>query len=553
MTILKGKGVFGGIAFGKISIYNREEFEIKRYRVEDTDSEIRRYESAKKIAIVQLQSLYEKALQEVGETNAMIFQIHQMMLEDLDYCESIINIIKNQNVNAEYAVGTTSDNFSEMFSSMDDSYMKERAADVRDVSKRLLKILADSLENVVSFNEPSIIAADDLAPSETVQLDKNKVLGFVTMRGSSSSHTAILARTMNIPAIIGVGSQLKDEFDGCEAIIDGYAGDVYINPDHATIQKMREKQEAKERQAALLLELKGRENVTLDGRHIEIFANIGNSSDVGAVLQNDAGGIGLFRSEFLYLENDDYPSEDQQFAVYKDVAEKMSGKKVIIRTLDIGADKQVDYFEMPHEENPAMGYRAIRMCLDRLDIFKTQLRALYRASAFGKIAIMFPMIISVDEVKKIKEIIKVVKRELEEDEIQFSNDVELGIMIETPAAAIISDDLAKEVDFFSIGTNDLSQYTLAIDRQNDKLTSIFDSHHKAILRLIKFVADNAHKNGIWVGICGELGADESLTETFLSMGIDELSVSPPYVLGIRKKVIETDVSKVKEKILEAIK
>ena len=553
MTILKGKGVFGGIAFGKISIYNREEFEIKRYRVEDTDSEIRRYESAKKIAIVQLQSLYEKALQEVGETNAMIFQIHQMMLEDLDYCESIINIIKNQNVNAEYAVGTTSDNFSEMFSSMDDSYMKERAADVRDVSKRLLKILADSLENVVSFNEPSIIAADDLAPSETVQLDKNKVLGFVTMRGSSSSHTAILARTMNIPAIIGVGSQLKDEFDGCEAIIDGYAGDVYINPDHATIQKMREKQEAKERQAALLLELKGRENVTLDGRHIEIFANIGNSSDVGAVLQNDAGGIGLFRSEFLYLENDDYPSEDQQFAVYKDVAEKMSGKKVIIRTLDIGADKQVDYFEMPHEENPAMGYRAIRMCLDRLDIFKTQLRALYRASAFGKIAIMFPMIISVDEVKKIKEIIKVVKRELEEDEIQFSNDVELGIMIETPAAAIISDDLAKEVDFFSIGTNDLSQYTLAIDRQNDKLTSIFDSHHKAILRLIKFVADNAHKNGIWVGICGELGADESLTETFLSMGIDELSVSPPYVLGIRKKVIETDVSKIKEKILEAIK
>lgn len=553
MTILKGKGVFGGIAFGKISIYNREEFEIKRYRVEDTDSEIRRYESAKKIAIVQLQSLYEKALQEVGETNAMIFQIHQMMLEDLDYCESIINIIKNQNVNAEYAVGTTSDNFSEMFSSMDDSYMKERAADVRDVSKRLLKILADSLENVVSFNEPSIIAADDLAPSETVQLDKNKVLGFVTMRGSSSSHTAILARTMNIPAIIGVGSQLKDEFDGCEAIIDGYAGDVYINPDHDTIQKMREKQEAKERQAALLLELKGRENITLDGKHIEIFANIGNSSDVGAVLQNDAGGIGLFRSEFLYLENDDYPSEDQQFAVYKDVAEKMSGKKVIIRTLDIGADKQVDYFKMPHEENPAMGYRAIRMCLDRLDIFKTQLRALYRASAFGKIAIMFPMIISVDEVKKIKEIIKVVKKELEEDEIQFSNDVELGIMIETPAAAIISDDLAKEVDFFSIGTNDLSQYTLAIDRQNDKLTSIFDSHHKAILRLIKFVADNAHKNGIWVGICGELGADESLTETFLSMGIDELSVSPPYVLGIRKKVIETDVSKVKEKILEAIK
>lgn len=553
MTILKGKGVFGGIAFGKISVYNREECEIKRYRIEDTDVEIRRYESAKKIAIVQLQSLYEKALQEVGEANAMIFQIHQMMLEDLDYCESIISIIKNQNVNAEYAVGTTSDNFSEMFSSMDDSYMKERAADVKDVSKRLLKILSDSLENVVSFNEPSIIAADDLAPSETVQLDKNKVLGFVTMRGSSSSHTAILARTMNIPAIIGLGSQLKDEFDGCEAIIDGYAGDLYINPDHRTIQKMKEKQKSKEKQAALLMELKGKDNITVDGRQVDIFANIGNSSDIGAVLQNDAGGIGLFRSEFLYLENNDYPTEDQQFAVYKDVAEKMSGKKVVIRTLDIGADKQVDYFNMPHEENPAMGYRAIRICLDRMDVFKTQLRALYRASAFGKIAIMFPMIISVDEVIKIKNIVETVKQELISEEIQFSDNVELGIMIETPAAAIISDDLAKEVDFFSIGTNDLSQYTLAIDRQNDKLTNIFDSHHKAILRLIKFIADNAHKNGIWVGICGELGADESLTETFLSMGIDELSVSPPYVLGIRKKVRETNISKVKEKILEKIK
>ena len=553
MTILKGKGVFGGIAFGKISVYNREECEIKRYRIEDTDMEIRRYESAKKIAIVQLQSLYEKALQEVGEANAMIFQIHQMMLEDLDYCESIISIIKNQNVNAEYAVGTTSDNFSEMFSSMDDSYMKERAADVKDVSKRLLKILSDSLENVVSFNEPSIIAADDLAPSETVQLDKNKVLGFVTMRGSSSSHTAILARTMNIPAIIGLGSQLKDEFDGCEAIIDGYAGDLYVNPDHRTIQKMKEKQKSKEKQAALLMELKGKDNITVDGRQVDIFANIGNSSDIGAVLQNDAGGIGLFRSEFLYLENNDYPTEDQQFAVYKDVAEKMSGKKVVIRTLDIGADKQVDYFNMPHEENPAMGYRAIRICLDRMHVFKTQLRALYRASAFGKIAIMFPMIISVDEVIKIKNIVETVKQELISEEIQFSDNVELGIMIETPAAAIISDDLAKEVDFFSIGTNDLSQYTLAIDRQNDKLTNIFDSHHKAILRLIKFIADNAHKNGIWVGICGELGADESLTETFLSMGIDELSVSPPYVLGIRKKVRETNISKVKEKILEKIK
>lgn len=553
MTVLKGKGVFGGIAFGKISIYNRKECAIKRYRVEDTDAEIKRYEDAKNIAIVQLKSLYEKALQEVGESNAMIFQIHQMMLEDLDYCESITSIIKNQNVNAEYAVGTTADNFSEMFSSMDDSYMRERAADVKDVSKRILKILSDTLENAVSFDEPSIIAADDLAPSETVQLDKNKVLGFVTMRGSSSSHTAILARTMNIPAIIGVGNQLKSEFDGCDAIIDGFSGEVYINPDDKTIQKMKKKQEIKRKQGILLQELKGKENVTIDGKRIEIFANIGNSSDIGSVLQNDAGGVGLFRSEFLYLENNDYPTEDQQFAVYKDIAEKMSGKKVIIRTLDIGADKQIDYFNMPSEENPAMGYRAIRLCLDRTDVFKTQLRALYRASAFGKIAIMFPMIISVDEVKKIKEIIEIVKSELTKENIEFSDDVELGIMIETPAAAIISDDLASEVDFFSIGTNDLSQYTLAIDRQNDKLASIFNPHHKAILRLIKLVIDNAHKNGIWVGICGELGADESLTELFLSMGIDELSVSPPYVLGLRKKVRETDISKVKDRILDRIK
>lgn len=553
MTVLKGKGVFGDIAFGKISIYNRKECAIKRYRVEDTDAEIKRYEDAKNIAIVQLKSLYEKALQEVGESNAMIFQIHQMMLEDLDYCESITSIIKNQNVNAEYAVGTTADNFSEMFSSMDDSYMRERAADVKDVSKRILKILSDTLENAVSFDEPSIIAADDLAPSETVQLDKNKVLGFVTMRGSSSSHTAILARTMNIPAIIGVGNQLKNEFDGCDAIIDGFSGEVYINPDDKTIQKMKKKQEIKRKQGILLQELKGKENITIDGKRIEIFANIGNSSDIGSVLQNDAGGVGLFRSEFLYLENNDYPTEDQQFAVYKDIAEKMSGKKVIIRTLDIGADKQIDYFNMPSEENPAMGYRAIRLCLDRTDVFKTQLRALYRASAFGKIAIMFPMIISVDEVKKIKEIIEIVKAELNKENIEFSDDVELGIMIETPAAAIISDDLAREVDFFSIGTNDLSQYTLAIDRQNDKLASIFNPHHKAILRLIKLVIDNAHKNGIWVGICGELGADESLTELFLSMGIDELSVSPPYVLGLRKKVRETDISKVKDRILDIIK
>ena len=552
MTVLKGKGVFGGIAFGKIHMYKRQEREIKRYRVEDTEAEVKRYENAKKIAIIQLQSLYEKALQEVGEANAMIFQIHQMMLDDLDYSESIVSIIRNQNVNAEFAVGTTADNFAEMFSSMDDSYMKERAADVRDVSKRLLEVLSNSLENSVSSDEPSIVAADDLAPSETVQLDKNKVLGFITKGGSSSSHTAILARTMNIPAIIGLGCSLKEEYDDCDAIMDGYAGIVYINPDEKTIFELKEKQEIKRKQMALLQELKGKENITLDGRKIDIYANIGNLSDIGSVLQNDAGGIGLFRSEFLYLENDHYPTEDEQFAVYKDVAEKMCGRRVVIRTLDIGADKKIGYFDLPKEENPAMGYRAIRICLDRKEIFKTQLRALYRASAFGKIAIMFPMIISVYEVFQIKKIVNEVKEELKAEGIEFSDKVELGIMIETPAAAIISDDLAKEVDFFSIGTNDLTQYTLAIDRQNDKLTDIYDPHHKALLRMIKLVADNAHKNGIWIGICGELGADDSLTETFLSMGIDELSVSPPCILGLRKKVLECDVEKVKDSLLEKL-
>lgn len=552
MRVLKGKGVFGGIAFAKIHMYRREQREVQRYKVADVEAEVLRYENAKKIAISQLQSLYEKALQEVGETNAMIFQIHQMMLDDLDYCDSITNIIRNQGVNAEYAVANTSDNFSDMFSSMDDSYMRERAADVKDVSKRLLEILMDLGGSQINSDEPSIIAADDLAPSETVQLDKNKVLGFVTAKGSASSHTAILARTMNIPAIIGVGNALKEEYNNCDAIIDGYSGIIYIDPDESTIEEMKEKKETKAKQEQLLQELKGRQNITIDGQYIDIYANIGNKADIGLVLQNDAGGIGLFRSEFIYLESDNYPTEDEQFAVYKDVAEKMGGKKVVIRTLDIGADKQVDYFNMPKEENPAMGLRAIRICLDRVDIFKTQLRALYRASAFGKIAIMFPMIISVSEVRKIKEIIKEVKTELRADNICFDEIIEIGIMIETPAAAIISDDLAKEVDFFSIGTNDLTQYTLAIDRQNDKLTKLFDPHHKALLRLIKVVVENAHKNGIWVGICGELGADLELTETFLALGIDELSVSPPCVLGLRDKVLKTDVSKIKSEVLKNI-
>ena len=552
MIVLKGKGVFGGIVFGKLYMYRRTQHEIKRYRVENIDTEISRYENAKKLAILQLQGLYEKALQEVGETNAMIFQIHQMMLEDLDYCESIISIIKNQGVNAEFAIANTADNFSEMFSSMDDSYMKERAADVRDVSKRLIEVLLNSQSGGIKSDEPVIVAADDLAPSETVQIDKNKVLGFVTSKGSSSSHTAILARTMNIPAIVGLGKALKEEYNGKESIVDGYSGILYIDPTAEIIKEMRQKKEQKDRQTDLLQKLKGRENITKDGQKIDIYANIGDVSDIGAVLQNDAGGVGLFRSEFIYLGSNEYPTEDAQFSAYKDAAEKMCGKRVVIRTLDIGADKQIDYFDLPKEENPAMGYRAIRICLDRIGIFKTQLRALYRASAYGKIAIMFPMITSVDEIRKIKKLVSEVKDELKNEGIDYDDNVEIGVMIETPAAALISDYLAKEVDFFSVGTNDLTQYTLALDRQNDNLAEFYNPHHKAILRLIKFAADNAHKNGIWIGICGELGADLSLTETFLSIGIDELSVNPGCVLSVREKVLNADVSKVKDKILADI-
>ncbi len=549
MTILKGKGIFGGIVFGRIKFYKRKKQAVKRYKVENVEFEINRFKVAKKTATEQLQQLYKKALLEVGEANAMIFEIHKMMLEDLDYQESIIGIIESQNVNAEYAISVTAKHFSEMFSSMEDSYMKERAMDVKDVSNRLLDILLNCSNDSEVLDEPYIIVADDLVPSETVQIDKNKVIGFVTQKGSSNSHTAILARTMNIPAIVAVNQPINESIDGCMAILDGFSGEFFINPDSKTIDALRKKQQEKNEYFELLQSLKGKPNITKDGKRINIYANIRNSNDVSAALQNDAGGIGLFRSEFLYLENSNYPSEDEQFTVYKDVVEKMSGKRVIIRTLDIGADKKIDYFNLPEEENPAMGYRAIRICLRRPNIFKTQLRALYRASAFGKLSIMFPMIISVSEVLEIKKMIKEVKNELLFENLEYSDDVEIGIMIETPAAALISDELAKEVDFFSIGTNDLTQYTLAIDRQNESLTDIYDPHHKAILRLIKIAAENAHKNGIWIGICGELAADVSLTETFLSMGIDELSVSPFFILEIRKKVIESNITNLKENLL----
>ncbi len=536
MITLKGKSVFGGVAIGKISFYKRNETVIKREHVEDSDAEYQRFLDAKDEALEELSALYEKAVNDVGEANAMIFEVHQMMLEDLDYQESIENIIKTQKVNAEFAVATTADNFAKMFASMDDAYMQGRAADVKDVSERVLNILSGAGTGVVKTEEPVIIAADDLAPSETVQLDKDKVLAFATMYGSSNSHTAILARTMNIPAIIGIGDMMSPEYDGKMAVVDGFTGQIYIDPDEKTLADMREKQKEDLAEKALLEELKGKENVTKSGQKINIYANIGNVSDIGAVLKNDAGGIGLFRSEFLYLENETYPTEDQQFAVYKQVAESMAGKKVIIRTLDIGADKKVDYFNLDPEENPAMGYRAIRICLTRPEIFKTQLRALYRASVFGNISIMFPMIISVKEVQKIKEIIAEVKEELRKDGIPFREDVELGVMIETPASVIISRELAKEVDFFSVGTNDLTQYTLAIDRQNNKLDAFYDPHHPAILEMIRMAAESAHAEGKWIGICGELGADLELTETFLEMGLDELSVSPAMVLPLRKKV-----------------
>lgn len=549
MITLQGKGVFGGVAIGKISFYKRTGGQIQRRKIDNPAAEIARFEEAKAKAIEQLDELYNKAVQEVGEGNAMIFQVHQMMLDDLDYVEAITNMITTQEINAEFAVGTTGDNFSQMFASMDDEYMRERAADVKDISERVVSILSGSQEGGLVTDTPVILASDDLAPSETVQLDKDMVLSFVTQGGSTNSHTAILARTMNIPAIIGLGEGLTEEYEGKMGIVDGATGRLFIEPDEETLKEYREKQAEYQEKQELLQKLKGEENISLDGQKVKLYANIGNASDIGAVLQNDAAGIGLFRSEFLYLENDDFPTEEEQFKVYKYVAETMAGKQVIIRTLDIGADKQIDYFNLPKEENPAMGYRAIRICLTQKDIFKTQLRALFRASAFGNIAIMFPMIIALEEVLEIKEIVAEVKKELDDEGIPYNKETQLGIMIETPAAAVISDDLAKEVDFFSVGTNDLTQYTTAVDRQNANLEKFYHPHHKALLRLIKMAADNAHKNGIWIGICGELGADMELTEAFLAMGIDELSVSPACILPLRKKIRETGIADRREEIL----
>ena len=542
MLTISGKSVYQDICMGKLAFFKRQGHMIKRYKVEDAQTELARMEDALAKTREQLQKLHEKALTEVGEANAAIFEIHAMMLEDPDYVESIQNIITTQQVNLEYAIGATADNFAAVFEAMDDAYMQARAADVRDVSDRLLANLDEEKKDPNVFTEPVILVADDLAPSETIQMDKDMVLGFLMKEGSVNSHTAILARSMGIPALVGIGDTLIEAQEGTFAIVDGIEGKAYVDPDPETIQRMEERQrEAKERKE-LLQSLKGQENVTLDGRKVKIYANIGNTRDIGNVLMNDAEGIGLFRSEFLYLESQDFPTEDEQFMVYKQVAETMAGRPVVIRTLDIGADKQADYFHLDKEENPALGYRAIRICLTRPEIFKTQLRAIYRAAVYGNLLIMYPMIISVEEIHQIKEIEKEVKAELQAEGIPFKGDIESGIMIETPAAALISDELAKEVDFFSVGTNDLTQYTLAVDRQNVKLDPFCNTHHKAVLRLIQYAAENIHREGKWIGICGELGADTRLTELFLRLGIDELSVSPSMVLEVRKKVRELDLS-----------
>lgn len=537
---IQGKSVFSGVAIGPLSIYAKADNVVKRVKIQDADSEIKRFEDAKEEAKKQLQELHDKALKEVGEANAEIFEVHQMMLDDGDYVDSITNIITSQLVNAEYAVATTGDNFSQMFAAMDDDYMRARSADIKDISNRVVSILQGAVNGGIASDVPVILLADDLAPSETVQLDKSLVLSFVTRGGSTNSHTAILARTMSIPSLIG--AQYPEDINGHMGVVDGYKGILIVDPDEETLAFYKKKQEEDNEKKRLLQELKGKENITLDGKKINLYANIGGVGDVADVLQNDAGGIGLFRSEFLYLGCDDYPSEEQQFQAYKSVAETMAGKKVIIRTLDIGADKQVDYFHLAKEENPAMGYRAIRICLDRPDIFKTQLRALFRASYYGNIGIMYPMIISMDEVRQIKVIVAEVKAELDEQGIPYG-EVEQGIMIETPAAVLISDELAKEVDFFSIGTNDLTQYTLACDRQNAAIEKIADTHHPAVLKAIQMTIENGHKGGAWVGICGELGADTTLTETFLRMGIDELSVSPSRILTVREAIRKVDLSK----------
>ena len=545
MEVYQGKSVFGGIAIGRISVHKKDEQQVKRVRIEDPEQEILRYRQAKQTAMEQLRGLYQKALKEVGEANAAIFEIHQMMLEDDDYNESVENIIRMQQVNAEYAVASTGDNFAQMFSAMDDDYMRARSADVKDISERVLSVLGGRATGIAASGEPVIIVADDLAPSETVQLNKDLVLSFVTVHGSVNSHTAILARTMSIPALIGTAIPLTDDIDGKVGIVDGKNGCIYVDPDEDTLGRMQQLKLEEQEKKELLQTLKGRENITIDGKKIMLYANIGNSKDLAAVLQNDAGGIGLFRSEFIYLERDTFPTEEEQFQIYRTVAETMAGKPVIIRTLDIGADKKCDYFEMEPEENPAMGCRAIRICLTRPEIFKTQLRALFRASAFGNISIMYPMIISVDELRKIKTIVAEIRQELTEQGVTFGEPKQ-GIMIETPAAVMMSEELAKEVDFFSIGTNDLTQYTLAIDRQNPKLDAFYDPHHPAVLRMIQMVVENAHKAGIWAGICGELGADTTLTRRFLAMGVDELSMSPGSILPVRKIILETDVTKERE-------
>lgn len=545
MEVYQGKSVFGGIAIGRISVHKKDEQQVKRVRIEDPEQEILRYRQAKQTAMEQLQGLYQKALKEVGEANAAIFEIHQMMLEDDDYNESVENIIRMQQVNAEYAVASTGDNFAQMFSAMDDDYMRARSADVKDISERVLSVLGGRATGIAASGEPVIIVADDLAPSETVQLNKDLVLSFVTVHGSVNSHTAILAKTMSIPALIGTAIPLTDDIDGKVGIVDGKNGCIYVDPDEDTLGRMQQLKLEEQEKKELLQTLKGRENITIDGKKIMLYANIGNSKDLAAVLQNDAGGIGLFRSEFIYLERDTFPTEEEQFQIYRTVAETMAGKPVIIRTLDIGADKKCDYFEMEPEENPAMGCRAIRICLTRPEIFKTQLRALFRASAFGNISIMYPMIISVDELRKIKTIVAEIRQELTEQGVTFGEPKQ-GIMIETPAAVMMSEELAKEVDFFSIGTNDLTQYTLAIDRQNPKLDAFYDPHHPAVLRMIQMVVENAHKAGIWAGICGELGADTTLTRRFLAMGVDELSMSPGSILPVRKIILETDVTKERE-------
>ena len=539
MECLKGKSVYKGVAFGKISVLKKDDYVVKRVKIEDTQAELQRVEEAVEASKQQLQKLYEKALKEVGEASAAIFEVHQMMLEDEDYKESIENIISTQQVNAEYAVASTGDNFSQMFASMDDDYMRARAADIKDISNRLVKNLSGQSADVMDLDEPVIVVADDLSPSETVQMDKEKILAFVTVHGSANSHTAILARMMNIPALIGVDMDLEALHTGTEAAVDGFHGEFFVDPSEEVKERIQRKIEEEKEKQELLQQLRGKENVTKGGRHINLYANIGSVADMGYVLENDAGGIGLFRSEFLYIGRNELPDEEEQFQAYKQAVQNMAGKKVIIRTLDIGADKQGDYLNIEKEENPALGYRAIRICLAQPEIFKTQLRALFRASAYGNLSIMYPMITSTEEVAQIQAIVQEVKEELKTDGIPY-NDVEEGIMIETPAAVMISDELAKMVDFFSIGTNDLTQYTLAIDRQNEKLDRFYNPHHKAILKMIQMVVDSAHQEGKWAGICGELGADPELTETFVRMGVDELSVAPSMILKLRKIIREME-------------